>query len=136
MIWIWMSAAQIVRSQRLSLMRYSVAIEIRRILDRVGVRMPAEQMVEAAILHHHHDDVLQAAVVRPRQAPGVSQGGRARPDQAAGAEKRGSGNTSNRLEKLSSSEFHGSPYRWRFGLNPRRWHRGNQSLSNKSVNPL
>src|SRR5215470_10477150 len=116
-----MSASQVVRSERLSLMRYSVAIQIRRILDRVGVRMPAEQMVEAPILHHHHDDVLQAAVVRLRQAPGVSPDeSRARADKAARAEKRGTGNTSNRLEKLSSSEFHGSPYRWRFGLGLRR----------------
>src|SRR5215469_10652241 len=49
-------------------MRHSVRVRIAQArLLAIGALDPAEEMVEAAILHRHHDDVLDAGLRRRRQ---------------------------------------------------------------------
>ena len=36
-------------------------------LPAIGIRHPAQQVIEAAVLHHHNDNVLDAGKIRARE---------------------------------------------------------------------
>ena len=64
MIRIRMAAAHVVGRERRSRMGDVGLVRIRQAgLLAVGRRMPAEQVIEAPVLHHHDDDVVDARLV-------------------------------------------------------------------------
>jgi hypothetical protein len=88
-------------------------------LPAIGIRHPAQQVIEAAVLHHHNDNVLDAGKIRARERCielldlfCLCKGN--------GARKRRAGNTGHAAQKVSAIHTPG-------GCSRGRWHARRQA---------
>src|SRR2546423_15381926 len=107
MIRTWMRATGVVAGKRMSRVAHAGAVHVGQAgLLAVGVRQPAEKMVEAAVLHGHDDDVLDARIFRTWQSwkrqlrEEILSGEKRRTDQCCARNKRGI------LQQFPAIDFH------------------------------
>jgi hypothetical protein len=75
-------------------------------LPPIGVGHPAQQMIEAAILHHHNHDVLDPRLLRIRQR-GIKMLHLFRLAKRSSGRKRCAGNAGHTAQKVSAIDTHG-----------------------------
>jgi hypothetical protein len=106
MIRVRMRTADEIR-QPVSRVRRSAVVQIAESrLAPVGIGHPAEQMIEAAILHHHNHDMLDARLLRIAQR-GIQLFDLFRLAKSSGARNCCAGNAGHATQKVSAIHTHG-----------------------------
>jgi hypothetical protein len=95
-------AALVIGREPDGLVRHAVLVEVdEAFLPTVGLRQPAEEVVERPVLHHHDDDVLDAGILGRRKPLRVRGRREQRGDDECGGERR-------RGAARDRVEFHGA----------------------------